>query len=186
MTDQEAKRRAIEINNAIVVRMANRSGLSTRNRVLEVARYLVGEQITETSGRNDGVPNHLFCDGYGEHNEKPPWCAAFVAYVFNVAGAPLPGKRMALWSCTEMRRQLAMARREIAALDDPDVGDIVFYWGRRDSDPIDRRGVHHCGIVAAIDGSKITTIEGNVSNRLGWRTINQRDPAIACYARAVD
>ena len=113
--------------------------------------------VREATGRNDGIPATRYNDG-----EAKPWCASFVRWCFEQAGAPLPGKRWLLPSVAHMERALqgaqAWASRELA---EPAPGDIIFFADRGGSDAGPGR---HVGIVERVQGARVHTIEGNLGD----------------------
>lgn len=79
-----------------------------------------------------------------------PWCAAFVSWIFKGTGLV---KETA--SCVEMAQFFKNINRWSRT---PEPGDIVFFKYGTNS-----RWTNHVGIVTAVNGSQITTIEGNTS-----------------------
>ncbi len=53
----------------------------------------------------------------------------------------------------------------------PKMGDVVFYSWNDSGVGECTSGASHVGIVTSCDGKKITVIEGNISNSVGYRTI---------------
>ena len=51
------------------------------------------------------------------------------------------------------------------------MGDVVFYSWNDSGVGECTSGASHVGIVTSCDGKKITVIEGNISNSVGYRTI---------------
>jgi hypothetical protein len=191
MTDDEAKRSAYEIDTAVSRYQGAWAALQPLLRVVEVARYLLGTGlVVEPTGRNDGVPRFLFCDGEWDdvHDRGLAWCAAFVVYCHSRALHSIPGNRFLLRAVP----RLAAKARELGVFTyavpdiivDPEPGWTMFCWGRRGSDAdtslID---VHHCGIVESVDGEQVHTIEGNWGNKLSRATRHLNDKVIAGYAK---
>lgn len=79
-----------------------------------------------------------------------PWCATFVSWLFKDTDLC---KKTA--SCADM---LAWFEKRGQIVKVPQVGDIVFFKYSTNS-----RRTNHVGIVKAVNGNKITTIEGNTS-----------------------
>lgn len=191
MIDIEAKRLAKEIDDAVIRRAPQMSGLPPRARVLEVARYLLGTgKIDEPTGNNDGAPRYLFMDGEWDevNNRGLAWCAGFVLYCYRSALHEIPGNR---WLLRETKALFELAAKTgvlIRTLPDliaiPNPGDIVFLYGRRGSDRLnDDTGIRHCGIVEAVDGDVVHSIEGNWGNKLSAVARQLNDPSIAGYGR---
>lgn len=190
MTDDEARCVAAAITAIVQRRVSERwIVLPPRDRVLEVARYLVDERaqdMVETTGRNDGVPNWLFCDGEGDLGEKPAYCAAGCLWCFDMAGCPIPGNKWKQRACRTMLDGFVLRGQFIARPSLPVRGDVQFYFGRRSSDPLaDRTQCHHVGIVEVVDeaANDITTIEFNVSNRADRRHTRIDHPSIIGWGR---
>lgn len=87
------------------------------------------------------------------------WCAVFVEWcmmqAYGVANAKkllcLPNK--SLGAGVNYLKDYFKAKKQLYTT--PQVGDVVFF------------GVQHTGLVSAVNGSKITTIEGNTSDASG-------------------
>jgi LysM repeat protein len=143
-------------------------------------RELVVATATEWLGRKKADGSHkVIIDTYNAH--KPlargykvkytdAWCSTFASAVAIKAGLTdiIPTecgceKHIALF------KQLGSWQER----DDykPSPGDYIFYdWD--DSDVGDNTGhSDHVGIVVAVSGAKIKVIEGNMSNKVGYRTI---------------
>lgn len=133
------------------------------NKVIEIAITQLG--VAEATGRNDGIPAERYNEG-----EAKAWCAAFVAWVFEQAGIPLPGKRWLLPSVEYMQRILGLHGCAIQVKDfgrncaNLRPGDLIFFNWRVDSDP--SATGRHVEIFEAYDKAKgkLITIGGNVGN----------------------
>ena len=92
------------------------------------------------------------------------WCADFVSWVYRTAGHPFSGGLDGGWRLPGVAGLHGWLvtngdwhdRREADA---PRPGDVIVF---RDDD--------HVGIVEAVDGATVRTIEGNTSNQVGRRT----------------
>lgn len=126
-----------------------------RDLLVEKAIEQIG--VKEDNGVNDGEP----FERYALLGEQPlPWCARFVRWLFGEVGLQIPGNQYNLASVAHMER---VFREQGWHYREPRVGDVVFYGGRGQSDAGNGR---HCGIVVAVNGLHIETIEGNLSNRV--------------------
>lgn len=76
-----------------------------------------------------------------------PWCMAFVQWVFDQAGKPLPFKTA---SCSALLNWYRKNRPE-CVVKDPRPGDIIIYT------------FSHTGIVESTAGGTVTAIEGNTA-----------------------
>jgi len=141
-------------------------GGDTRGVVAIAARLLqLGIRETRT---NRGPWIGTFTDGNAE-----AWCADFVSYVLRLAGHPFTGGLSGGWRIAAAAgvRDWFAARSRYAprALADPRPGDVVYF---RHS---------HVGIVVAVHGIVLTTIEGNASDAVrervytAWRSIADID-----------
>ena len=135
---------------------------------MAIAARLLGLGIRETS-HNGGPWIGTFTDGNAE-----AWCADFVSYVLRLAGHPFTGRPVRRLAAGRGRRRPRLVRRprpvrRRAAVAQPQPGDIVYF---RHS---------HVGIVVAVRGSSLLTIEGNASDAVrqrlypSWRTIADVD-----------
>ena len=85
-----------------------------------------------------------------------PWCASFVSWAMNKAFKGNAAKASAALyggPTPAVRELLARFKANGRLYDTPQVGDIVIY----------KNGTSHVGIVTAVNGTTITTIEGNTS-----------------------
>ena len=111
---------------------------------------------------------------------KDPWCAAFVSAVaqaLKITDVVFPE-----CSCDRMISLYKRKGRWIEADNHkPNIGDIIMYdWD--DSGNGDNVGAaDHVGVVVAIDGSRLTIIEGNISNKVGYRTLSINGKFIRGY-----
>ena len=134
--------------------------MATAADVLRVASNYVG--YSRWSDEQQGT---IFGRWYAAETGEPyygesgvPYCAMFVSYVFDRAGATCPGLPGAY--CPYVERDgrnagRAVDKRSAAA------GDVVLFdWG---GDGV----ADHVGIVEQNNGSYLTTIEGNTSNGSG-------------------
>lgn len=63
----------------------------------------------------------------------------------------------------------------------PSPGDVIFYSWNDSGAGECSTGASHVGIVTSCDGRKITVIEGNLSNSVGYRTLDVNDRYIRGY-----
>lgn len=81
-----------------------------------------------------------------------PWCCAFIWWLFSSSGISLPKTAL----CTSLAQWFKDSGQWYTS--DPQVGDIVFFkFGTNN------RWTNHVGIVTAVRGNEIETIEGNTS-----------------------
>lgn len=91
------------------------------------------------------------------------WCACFVSCILSMAGATAPG--FPGLYCPTLRNAGVNAGKAVA-FGSAQPGDIVFFnWDNN-------RNADHVGILESINykNATVTTIDGNVSNRVGRRT----------------
>jgi hypothetical protein len=147
------------------------------DRIVQLASSHVG--VKEEGGANKGPPVDRFAGGRSE-----PWCAHFVAWLFRFEGAPLPGdvepsavQHNPIASVKTMWRYLQESGVQVLS---PKAGDVVVFKTRVDSD---RGAGWHVGIVSAVDGVRIQTIEGNSGDSVARRRYLTGDHRILGFAR---
>lgn len=142
-------------------------------------------------GRNEADGSHReIIDIYNSH--KPyamgwamtytaPWCDAFVSAIAIKCGMTniIPTE----CGC-ERHIELFKKRGDWVESDDytPKPGDIVFYdW--QDNGVGDNKGESdHVGIVVSVGTKNLKIIEGNISNKVGYRTIDKNGKFIRGFA----
>lgn len=122
----------------------------TRAAVLRIAGWQEG--VVETPSGSNKVKYNDAYYGRAVSGKAFAWCMVFVWWVFREAG-------FNLWktaSCTAfVNRYRVYAPKQIVT-GDYKPGDIVFFdfSGKR-------KKTEHCGIVTAVDGGNVLTVEGN-------------------------
>lgn len=98
------------------------------------------------------------------------WCAAFVSAMAAKCGLLdiIPAecscpRQIALWQ--------KMGRWQENDAYKPKAGDIIYYDWQDDGKGDNKGTADHVGIVVKVDGSTITVIEGNTSDKVGYRNI---------------
>lgn len=85
-----------------------------------------------------------------------PWCLIFIWWVFHEAGFNL----YHTGSCTTLVNRYKANSPSQLVYENFQPGDIVFFdWSG------EKKKTEHCGIVTAVNGSLVYTIEGNTSKR---------------------
>jgi hypothetical protein len=97
-----------------------------------------------------------------------PWCAIFVSWVTRKAGAPIGRDGAGIVGAAAIE---SWALRTGRWRHRPQPGDIAVYPG-------------HAGIVESVGGSRMTTIEGNWSNRVS--RLHRRQAEAFGFARLAD
>src|SRR5205823_5001711 len=97
------------------------------------------------------------------------WCADFTSWVYNEAGHPFSGGADGGWripGVVAMHQWLADngVWDDRSGADSPRPGDVITF---RDDD--------HVGIVEAVEGTSVRTIEGNSANQVARRTYESAD-----------
>ncbi len=98
------------------------------------------------------------------------WCADFVSWVYMTAGTPLSGGGSGGWRVASAYLPILANNITWTAKSEnkfpPQPGDFIFvhYDSGTGGGSIDGKLVTHVGLIISIDGSKITTIEGNVGS----------------------
>lgn len=147
-------------------------------KIVTLAADKVG--LKEVGGPNCGPPVELFAGGRQE-----PWCAHFVCWLFDAVGRPLPGairpsqsQHNPLARVQTMWEHLVSQGWQVSA---PAPGDIVVFKTRVGSDS---GPGWHVGIVSAVDGKRIQTIEGNSGDKVARRGYATGDKRILGFLRA--
>ena len=139
-----------------------------------------GNQNLETQGQNTGPVVKEYTGG--PEGVNAPWCAWFVSYVYREAGHEFTGAPADANGNIPAVANLALWFQEHGTYFDtnskdytPQPGDVIIYGGNE-----------HTGIVTAVDGEMITTIEGNTSgdkaytangNTVGKKEFNYKERA---------
>ena len=153
-------------------------------------RTKVADNIVEYLGCNEYDGSHRsIIDLYNQIRPLPrgykmsytdPWCAAFISAVAQEMG--MTDIIYPECGCDAMIN-LYKAKGRWREADDysPSVGDIIFYdW--QDSGYGDNTGSSdHVGFVYARSGNSMTIIEGNISDSVDFRTLNENGRYIRGY-----
>lgn len=146
--------------------------LSRRQFFINIAKTYVG--VNEADGSHEVV-----IDLYNSIRPLPraykmsytdPWCAAFPSAVGEECG--MGDVIFPECSCDAMISLYKSAGRFVEADNHvPSIGDLLMYdWD--DSGSGDNRGsADHVGIVTEVIGSEIVVLEGNISDKVGYRRI---------------
>lgn len=156
--------------------------MATAQQVLDVARGWLG--------RNEGDGSHKeIIDVYNGH--KPlaqgyavkytdSWCDAFVSACAIKAGAvDLIGTECSVPRHIDIFKSKGIWNEDGSIT--PQAGDIICYNWDDNTQPNDGEA-DHIGYVESVSGGVITAIEGNISNRVGRRTIGVGAGAIRGFA----
>lgn len=120
--------------------------------------------------------------GYYTMTYSDPWCSAFVSAVSADCGlTDIIPMECGCERHIELFKSLGVWREDESSVK-PQPGDIVFYnWDYSGSG--DNTGfADHVGIIAAVSGDTLTVIEGNMSNKVGYRSINRLHGNIRGFA----
>lgn len=108
------------------------------------------------------------------------WCAMFQSWCFFHAGLPLGGQSSKGFAwCSAGSDWFKAQGRHTDGTDGLRAGDVIFFeWGSTAG------GFDHVGLVEAVNGNgTITTLEGNVGNRVQRLNRPLGTAGIACYGR---
>ena len=125
--------------------------MATVSELLEIARRQIGTK--ESPPNSNNVRYNTWYYGREVSGSAYPWCAVFVAWVFDQAKVKLPIRTA---SCGALMRAAQSAGQWVQA--DYRPGDVVIY------DFPGGAATDHCGIVESVDGTYISAIEGNTSS----------------------
>jgi len=148
------------------------SGATAGQQALAVAQGEVG-QAEQPPGSNDS-PRIADYRAATAGSGIGPWCAYFVSYAAQQAGAPLGEAGQGFGSVSALSSWAQRTGRwtPAAAGTPPQAGDLVVWGGE------------HVGIVESVDADgRIHTIEGNSSNAVTRRTHDASGDGATGYVR---
>ena len=125
--------------------------MATVSELLEIARRQIG--VKESPPKSNNVRYNTWYYGREVSGSAYPWCAVFVAWVFDQAKVKLPIRTA---SCGALMRSAQSAGQWVTG--DYRPGDVVIY------DFPGGAATDHCGIVESVDGTYISAIEGNTGS----------------------
>ena len=134
--------------------------MATREQMINIAQGMTHEEALKIYNGQKKLPR-----GY-KVTQKDPWCATWVSAVLIKAGVKINSE----CSCNE----LIKLNKDLWVEDDnymPKIGDLVLYdW--QDTGIGDNKGsADHVGIICEINSTGFKVIEGNMSNKVGHRTL---------------
>ena len=148
--------------------------MATVEEILKIAENELG--VTEYPPNSNNVKYNTAYYGHEVSGSNYPWCCVFVWWVF-AQMEPCLVKKTA--SCQDLGTWFNQNGRWHS---DPQIGDVVFFKFNTND-----RWTNHVGIVRAINGNTIETIEGNTSvssdDNGGAVMIRQRSSNIVGYGR---
>ena len=125
--------------------------MATVSELLDIARRQIG--VKESPPSSNNVRYNTWYYGREVNGSAYPWCAVYVAWVFDQADVKLPVRTA---SCGALMRAAQSAGCWVTG--DYRPGDVVIY------DFPGGAKTDHCGIVESVDGTYISAIEGNTSS----------------------
>ncbi len=131
-----------------------------RSRIIAIASKEIG--VREATGNNDGkrVEEYL---AYTHLGKGQPWCAAFVCWCYGQAGLPQPRNP---WSPALFPKARVYWRGRTSPCPSG-IEDIkADLFGIYSSSA---KRINHVGLVKAVEGKYLLTIEGNSNNRVESR-----------------
>ena len=134
--------------------------MATRQEVINIAQNMTHSNAIKIYNNQKVLPR-----GY-KMSMSNPWCCAWASAVLIKAGVKINSE----CSCNE----LIKLNKDIWVEDDnfhPQIADLVLYdWS--DTGVGDNKGsADHVGIVCEINSTGFKVIEGNMSNKVGYRTL---------------
>lgn len=153
--------------NGQIDRMYLSSEREQRNKLIQIATAELG--VSEEGGDNQGqrVGEYLGYVGLGMGYE---WCAAFASWCYGQAGFGAPRSAWSPALFPKVRRYAAPDIRK-GRFKSADL--FAIYSG-------ELQRIHHVGLVKAVDGAMVISIEGNSHDRVESR----RRPLSTIYAMA--
>ncbi len=148
--------------------------MATVNSLLELARRQLG--VKEDPPGSNKVKYNAWYYGREVSGAAYPWCMVFVQWVFDRASVKLPTRTA---SCGALMRAAQAAGCWVTKGYRP--GDVVIY------DFPGGAATDHCGIVEAVDDSRVSAIEGNTSssNDADGGAVERRTRRLSLIAGAV-
>lgn len=144
----------------------------TAEEIIAIATKEIG--VCENPPTSNKVKYNDWFYGHSVSGTSYPWCATFICWVFK--GTGLVPKTA---SCQNMLEYFEGSNQIVK---NPKAGDIVFFKYSTNN-----RRTNHVGLVIAVNGSTITTIEGNTSQTSqdnGGKVLKRtRKANIVAYAR---
>lgn len=112
---------------------------------------------------------------YGWDPQNQPWCCVFVNWCFlNAFGYDI-GSRLTYGGTAACNASANLFKQNAAWKSSPEVGDQIFFFVSG--------GINHTGIVIAVDGGTVRTVEGNSSDGVRERSYTVGSSQIAGYGR---
>ncbi len=135
----------------------------------DIVRIATGEfdaGVRETPlGSDNSLRVAVYRGALVPHARPAPWCAIFVSWVTKSAGVPIGRRGAGIESAAGIA---SWAQRTGRWRHRPLAGDVAIYVG-------------HAGIVTSVSGSRMTTVEGNWSNRVS--RLDRRQSEALGFAR---
>ena len=155
MTESEAKQKLVNWCNAEV---GTREGSNNWN------KYAADPRITQLLGWN--AQNLAWCDIFTDE--------AFIACFGLQIGTAMTYQQIGSGSAL-CRTSASFFKANNAWYHSPELGDVIFFYSAGD--------INHQGIVTAVSGNTVTTVEGNSSDMVARRTYRTGNKSIAGYGR---
>ena len=148
--------------------------MATVSELLDIARRQIG--VKECPPNSNNVRYNTWYYGREVSGAAYPWCMVFVQWVFDRASVKLPTRTA---SCGALMRAAQAAGCWVTKGYRP--GDVVIY------DFPGGAATDHCGIVEAVDDSRVSAIEGNTSssNDADGGAVERRTRRLSLIAGAV-
>ena len=148
--------------------------MATISELLDIARRQLG--VKEDPPGSNKVKYNAWYYGREVSGAAYPWCMVFVQWVFDRASVKLPTRTA---SCGALMRAAQAAGCWVTKGYRP--GDVVIY------DFPGGAATDHCGIVEAVDDSRVSAIEGNTSssNDADGGAVERRTRRLSLIAGAV-
>ena len=179
---QRAKRRFIAIGIALIIALGggilagvgigNSMYKSELKKVVPVAEDdPIVNVAMQQIGNKGGEP---FWSWYG-FNDRAEWCACFVSWCEDQCGF-LENETAPKFALVSDGADWFVLRDQWRPVGDtPQAGDLIFFDWDQDG------GRDHVGIVSAVVGDKVFTVEGNSSDRCRQKRYDINDPVIYGY-----
>ena len=149
---------------------------------IEEAKRKLVDLAKSQVGYREGANNYTkYADSpditrlYGWTPQHQPWCCVFVNWCFLTAFGYDIGSKLTYGGTAACSNSAQLFKSAVAWRNTPEVGDQAFF--------LSGGGINHTGIVAEVNGSSFTTIEGNYSDKVSSVRHNTGASDVAGFGR---
>lgn len=141
-------------------------------RIVELAKRELAKGVKEEPAGSDNSKDIARYRTATKGSAIGPWCSYFTSYIARKAGVPVGDEGQGFgWAMDNY----SWGKKKKITHDKPEAGDLIVFGG-----------TGHVGIVIAVDGKKITTIEGNYSHKISKVNRSVDEPKILGFTRLAE